>query len=198
MNLTTKLKKEISKNIDFDQMLPDKLPTYVSSFVYMFGSLTMGALIVLIISGIIMVWQGPIWYESSQIGLFVRSIHFWGAQVFFFFMILHFLSNFFIAGWREGRILTWITGSLIFVISIIEAFTGFLIGGGFYAQWNQVQAKDVFSALGATPVFNVLNNIQMLGYHVVILPLVIVGLLMLHLFFIRYKGVVPPIENDRK
>ena len=193
MNITRVVKKEIKKDLDPDMMLPDTLPVYVSSFVYMFGVLTMASLIIVILSGIIMVLEGPIWYQYSSVGLLFRSIHFWGAQVFFFFMIVHMISVFFMAGWREGRIITWMLGVMLFGISMFEAFLGYLIGGGFFAQWNQVQAKDAMNAIGLTGFINILNNSQIYGLHVVILPIVLVALLGIHLFFVRKKGVVPPI-----
>jgi ubiquinol-cytochrome c reductase cytochrome b subunit len=194
MNITRVVKKEIKKDLDPDMMLPDTLPVYVSSFVYMFGVLTMASLVIVISSGIIMVLEGPIWYQYSSLGLFFRSIHFWGAQVFFFFMIVHMISVFFMAGWREGRIITWMLGVMLFGISMFEAFLGYLIGGGFFAQWNQVQAKDAMNAIGLTGFINILNNSQIYGLHVVILPIILVALLGIHLFFVRKKGVVPPIE----
>jgi ubiquinol-cytochrome c reductase cytochrome b subunit len=197
MNLTSELKKRIKKDLDPDTLLPEELPIYVSSFVYMFGSLTLACFITLIITGVIMVYEGPIWYQFSQIGFFFRSMHFWAAQVFFFFMTVHFLTNFFIAGWRKGRIITWISGSLLFGISMFEAFMGYLMGGGFFAQWNQVQAKDAMNAIGASFFFNILDNGQVYGLHVVILPLVLILLLVIHLYFIRSKNVVPPIGYEQ-
>ena len=198
MNISKKVKQVIRKDLDLDVMLPEKLPIYVSSFVYMFGVLTMASLFVLIISGIIMVLEGPLWYQYSSLGLFLRSIHFWGAQVFFFFMIVHMMSVFFMAGWREGRFLTWILGVMLFATSMLEAFLGYLLGGGFFAQWNQVQAKDAMNAVGLTGFINILNNSSLYGLHVVILPLVLISLLALHLYIVRRKGVVPPIDIKNK
>ncbi len=198
MNLSRKVKQFVRKDLDLDVMLPEELPSYVSSFVYMFGVLTMASLAILIISGIVMVLEGPIWYQYSALGLFFRSVHFWGAQVFFFFMVVHMISIFFMAGWREGRFLTWVLGVMLLGLSMFEAFMGYLLGGGFFAQWNQVQAKDAMNAVGVTGFFNILDNSQLYGLHVVILPLLIVGLLGLHLFFVRRRGVVPPIEYNSK
>ncbi len=198
MNLSKKIKQFVRKDLDLDVMLPEKLPVYVSSFVYMFGVLTMASLFVLIISGIVMVLEGPLWYQYSSLGLFFRSVHFWGAQVFFFFMIVHMISVFFMAGWREGRFLTWILGVMLFSISMFEAFVGYLLGGGFFAQWNQVQAKDAMNSIGVTGFINILNNSSLYGLHVVILPLVIIALLGLHLYIVRRKGVVPPIDIENK
>ena len=90
MNITKAIRDKIKKEVDIDEILPDKLPVYVSSFVYMFGIITLVSLIVIILSGFIMVSKGVLWYQTSPLGFFFRSMHFWGVQVFFFFLTLHY------------------------------------------------------------------------------------------------------------
>jgi ubiquinol-cytochrome c reductase cytochrome b subunit len=198
MNLTKALRNKIEQELPMEHLLPDRLPIYVSSFVYMFGILTMASFILVILSGMTMAFEGPLWYQFSAAGAVMRSIHFWGVQVFFFFLFLHFFSVFFMAGWREGRAATWIIGSFLLLFSIVEAFTGFLTQGGFFAQWNQVQSKDAFNSIGISGFFNVLNNGQLYGLHISIIPAILVLLLIIHLTLIRQKGVVPPIEALKK
>lgn len=176
-------------------LLPDKLPVYVASFVYMFGILTLTSFVVIILSGAVMAFKGPIWYQFSYFGLIMRSMHFWGVQVFFFFLLLHFFSVFFTEGWREGRFATWAVGAFLFMFSIIEAFTGYLMRGGFFAQWNQVQSKDAFNSLGLSGIFNVLNNGQLYGLHVSVIPAILIILLAIHIILVRKHGVVPPIQS---
>ena len=198
MNLTEALRNKIEQNLPMEQLLPNKLPIYVSSFVYMFGILTLTSFVVIVLSGIVMVLNGPTWYQFSAAGFVFRSIHFWGVQVFFFFLFLHFFSVFFTAGWREGRYATWAIGAFLLMFSIIEAFTGFLMEGGFFAQWNQVQSKDAFNSMGVSGFFNVLNNGQLYGLHVSAIPAVLVILLVIHITLVRQKGVVPPIQPQQK
>ncbi|MCL5016116.1 MAG: cytochrome b N-terminal domain-containing protein [Patescibacteria group bacterium] len=194
MNLTKELRERIERDLPMERLLPDKLPIYVSSFVYMFGILTLTSFIAIILSGTVMALKGPIWYQSSSFGFIMRSIHFWSVQVFFFFLFLHFFSVFFMAGWREGRFATWAIGSFLLMFSIIESFTGILMQGGFFAQWNQVQSKDAFNSLGLSGFFNVLNNGQLYGLHISVIPAILIILLVIHITLIRQKGVVPPIK----
>ncbi len=198
MNLTKTLRDKIERDLPMEHLLPDKLPIYVSSFVYMFGILTLTSFIVIILSGVIMVLEGPTWYQFSAAGFIFRSIHFWGVQVFFFFLFLHFFSVFFTAGWREGRFATWAIGTFLLMFSIIEAFTGILMEGGFFAQWNQVQSKDAFNSLGLSGIFNTLNNGQLYGLHVSAIPAALILLLIIHIILIRQKGVVPPVQPRQK
>ena len=197
MNITKAIRDKIKKEVDIDEILPDKLPVYVSSFVYMFGIITLVSLIVIILSGFIMVSKGVLWYQTSPLGFFFRSMHFWGVQVFFFFLTLHFLTIFFMAGWRGGRAITWIIGIFIAMFAIIETFMGILLQGGSFAQWNQVQAKDAFNAVGITSFLNLLNNGQLEGLHFVVFPSILVLLVGIHIFLVRQKGLVPPIEDNK-
>ena len=197
MNITRAFREKIKKEVNLDSILPDKLPVFVSSFLYMFGLITLVSFIIIILSGFVMASKGVIWYQTSSIGFFFRSMHFWGVQVFFFFMMLHFMTVFFTAAWREGRAITWMVGVFICMFSIIEAFMGYLLQGGSFAQWNQVQAKDAFNAIGATSFLNLLNNGQIIGLHFVIFPAILILLVISHIFLIRNKGLVVPIESKK-
>ena len=76
MNLTKALRNKIEQELPMEHLLPDRLPIYVSSFVYMFGILTMASFILVILSGMTMAFEGPLWYQFSAAGAVMRSIHF--------------------------------------------------------------------------------------------------------------------------
>lgn len=158
---------------------------------YTLGSLTASSFIILVATGIIMAANGPQWWTVSSIGFYLRGVHFWAVQAFFFFMILHLLRVFFSGAWRGGRERTWLLGTLALLVAIPTAFTGYLMRGDFYSQWNAVQSKDGLNALGFA-WFNPLNAGQMYGLHVVVLPVVLAIIIAVHLAMVRIKGVVPP------
>jgi ubiquinol-cytochrome c reductase cytochrome b subunit len=120
-------------------------------------------------------------------------MHLWGTELFFFFMVVHLWGKFFMAAWRGRRALTWITGAVCFLISIGTAFTGYLTQQNLDSQWIGGQAKDGLNAAGIGDFFNVLNYGQMLMWHVVLLPLVVVLLVAGHILLVRRRGVVPPL-----
>jgi ubiquinol-cytochrome c reductase cytochrome b subunit len=102
------------------------------------------------------------------------------------------------AAWRGRRRATWITGVVSFVVSIGAAFTGYLSQQNFDSQWISTQAKDGINATGAGAIFNVTNFGQMLMWHIMLLPLVVVVLVGLHVLLVRRRGVVPPFApTDR-
>ena len=185
------------EDITWDKLLPTEQPVYVRSVVYSFGALTLGSLVVVIASGILLAANGPFWWQVPGAGVFTRSIHYWGVQAFFFFMILHLTAQFFMGSWRHGRSATWILGVLSFALSVVTAFTGYLSRGDFFSQWNQVQSKDAFNGAGIGGWFNVLNNGQIYGLHIAVLPALLVAVVSLHLVLVRRLGVVPPYPADQ-
>ena len=181
-----------------DRILPDSQPAYMASWIYVFGVLTLVSLAWVIITGCVLAIAGPTWWHVSSVGLFVNSLHLWSVEAFFFFMVIHLWGKFFMAAWRGNRRLTWISGAVTFVISVGAAFTGYLSQQNFDSQWISTQAKDGINATGAGAFFNVLNFGQMLMWHIVLLPLVVVLLTGLHVLMVRRRGIVPPfaVEGD--
>jgi ubiquinol-cytochrome c reductase cytochrome b subunit len=155
----------------------------------------MAALMVVIGSGCILAIGGPQWWHSSSVGHFVNSLHLWSVEIFFFAMVIHLWGKYFMAAWRGGRSLTWITGVVTFLVSIGTAFTGYVSQSNFDSQWISTQGKDGINATGAGAFFNVLNTGQMLMWHIVLLPIAAVLLTTVHVLLVRKKGVVPPFEE---
>lgn len=198
MNWTARIRTRVSEQLAWDKLLPSEQPVYVSSLVYSFGVLTLSSLVVVIASGIIMAAKSPVWYQTSGVGEYFRNIHFWSVQAFFFFMTMHLVVQFFMGSWREGRGFTWVLGVLSFGVSVLTAFTGYLSRGDFFSQWNQVQSKDAFNGAGLDGFINMLNNGQIYGLHIAVLPIILIALVGWHLVAVRRMGVVPPYEVDAK
>jgi len=192
LNWTSGLRKFIEENYGWDRLFPPEQPVFVRALVYSFGALILSSLLMLIISGIILAANGPPWWLDSRTGAFVRALHYWSVQSFFFFLILHFLTNFFMGAWRDGRAGTWVLGMVTLGISVVTAFTGFLLRGDFFSQWNQVQAKDAFNGMGVGAWFNAIDNGKLYGLHVVVLPAVLLFVIAWHVVEVRRHGVVKP------
>ncbi len=192
---TTRLRKRAAGKLPPEKLLPDTQPAYVASWIYVFGVTTIAALTMVILSGVILAIRGPQWWHSSSIGHFVNSLHLWSVEIFFFAMIVHLWGKFFMAAWRGGRTLTWMTGVVTFLASVATAFTGYVSQTNFDSQWISTQAKDGINATGAGSIFNVLNLGQMLMWHIVLLPLAAIVLTALHVLLVRIKGVVPPFDE---
>lgn len=195
MNWTRQIRSYLVRELPIDDLLPDQLPDFVRSYVYLFGVLTIASFILLIVSGVVLVMFGPEWWHISSVGRFFNSIHYWSVQAFFFFMVLHLWSQFFMMAWRGGRGSNWVTGVLLFVVSILAAFTGFLSQQNFDSQWIALQGKDAFNSLGLGAFLNLVNFGQIYGMHIFLLPLAIAVLIGVHLYLVRSRGVVKPYES---
>ena len=88
-----------------------------------------------------------------------------------------------------------------FLAAIGTAFTGYLSMTNFSAQWIAAQGKDALNSVGIGSFFNLLNFGQMYGFHIVILPLLLILLIGIHLLQVRIRGIVrpyaPTLEEER-
>jgi quinol-cytochrome oxidoreductase complex cytochrome b subunit len=195
---TAATRRQIERRLPWENLLPDRQPFYVGSWVYVFGVVTIAALVWVVLSGVVLAAFGPQWWHLSSVGRFFNSLHFWSVQVFFVFMVLHLWGQYFMASWRQGRAPTWMIGVVTFAVSIVAAFTGYLSQQNFAAQYIAINAKDAVNSTGVGGFFNVLNFGQMYGLHVMLLPIAITLLVVLHIIQVRMKGVVPPIGDEVK
>jgi len=195
---TAAARRWVERRLPWENLLPDRQPYYVGSWVYVFGVVTIAALVWVVLTGTVLALFGPQWWHLSSAGRFFNSLHFWSVQVFFVFMVLHLWGQYFMASWRDGRVPTWMIGVVTFAVSIVAAFTGYLSQQNFDAQWIAMNAKDAVNSTGVGGFFNVLNFGQMYGLHVMLLPIGITLLVVLHIVQVRMRGVVRPIGYDQK
>ncbi len=190
---TAGLRERLVRELPPDELLPDRQPSYVASWIYVFGVLTSAAFLVVLGTGGVLALEGPQWWHTSGVGHYVNSLHLWGTELFMGFMVIHLWGKFFMAAWRGGRALTWVTGVLAFLASIGTAFTGYLIQTNFDSQFIAAEAKDGLNSVGVGAYFTVTNFGQMLMWHIVLLPLVVGLIVGVHVVQVRRRGVVPPI-----
>jgi Cytochrome b(N-terminal)/b6/petB len=191
---TGTLRSLVERRLPLAHLLPSRQPFFVGSWVYVFGVVAITALIWVIGSGVVLAFFGPGWWHVSGVGRFVNSIHFWGVQLFFVFVVLHLWGQYFMASWRDGRATTWLVGVVIFIAGLVTGFTGYVSQQNLDAQWIAINAKDGINATGAGAFFNVLDFGQMYGIHVMLLPILVTMLVVLHVVQVRLRGVVKPIE----
>ena len=172
---TGKIRALWMRELPPEKMLPETQPKYVSSWIYVFGMLTIVALIIIIATGVVLTIGGVQWWHTSTLGHYVNSLHFWSVQMFFLFM-------------------TWATGALAMIMSIGTAFTGYLIQTNFNSQWIAFESKDVLNSVGMGAFINVTNFGQMVLMHVALLPLCVGVIVVMHVLLVRKRGVVPPAE----
>jgi len=175
------------------RLLPDRQPAYVASWAYVFGVASLAALGVAIVSGFALALGGPDWWHYNPAGHFFNSLHLWSVELFMALLVIHLWAKFWMAAWRGRRAMTWITGVVAFVASIVECFTGYLSQQNFDSQWISTSGKDAFNSVGVGAFFNVMNFGQMLMWHIVLVPLILVAVVGAHVLLVRIRGVAHPI-----
>ena len=174
------------------------VPSFGNKFFYSLGFLSMISFVMLIVTGLVMVFFGPTWWLTSGWGTYVRSVHMWSTQAFVLFIILHLLVVFFTSGFKKPRRLTWVLGVLMMFVVLAETEFGYALRGDFSTQWRSLQGADFYNGAGIGGILNPLNYGQIYGIHIVLVPLVILGLLALHYLLVRILGIAKPYREEVK
>ena len=145
---TAAVRNRVEQTLPLTELLPTKQPAYIGSWVYSFGVICIAALVWVVVSGVVLAFFGSAWWHISAVGHFFNSVHFWSVQMFFIFLVLHLWGQYWGAGWRDGRATTWMVGVVIFLVSVVTAFTGYLIQQNFDSQWIAINAKDGINSTG--------------------------------------------------
>ena len=190
---TNRVRRFATRTLPPGKLLPDRQPAYVASWVYVFGVGSLAAFGVACVSGFALALGGPDWWHYNSVGHYFNSLHLWSVELFMALLVIHLWGKFWMAAWRGKRAWTWITGVVAFVASVIECFTGYVSQQNFDSQWISTSGKDAFNSVGVGAFFNVMNFGQMLMWHIVLVPLVLVAIIGAHILLVRVRGVSHPL-----
>jgi ubiquinol-cytochrome c reductase cytochrome b subunit len=133
-------------------------------------------------------------------GLVIRQMHHWAADVFVGSIAVHMCRIFFTGGFRRPRELNWIVGVTLLTLAIVNGFLGYSLpddlvsGTGIRLAFSFVESMPLVGSYLAFFLFggnypgngNIIPRFFII--HVVVLPLVILGLITLHLvLLVRQK-----------
>ena len=97
---TGKARGALLRRLPADKLLPEDQPSYVASWIYVFGMGAIVSLVFILASGVILGLNGPAWYHLSDLGHFVNSVHLWSVELFFMTMVVHLWGKYWMAAWR--------------------------------------------------------------------------------------------------
>jgi hypothetical protein len=194
---TARVRRQALTSLPPNKLLPDRQPAYVASWVYVFGVASLAALGIVIVSGFAIALGGPDWWHYNAVGHFFNSLHLWSVELFMALLVIHLWGKFWMAAWRGRRTMTWITGVVAFLASVVECFTGYLSQQNFDSQWIATNGKDAFNEVGVGAFFNLMNFGQMLMWHIVLLPIILIAIIGAHVLLVRVRGVSHPLPVTR-
>jgi cytochrome b6 len=191
------------------------VPVHRSSVWYYFGGMALFLFFVQVVTGsLLLLYYRPSSaeaYESVQFvmtkvsfGWLIRSIHAWSANLMILFLFVHMFSCFFLKSYRRPRELTWVTGCVLFGVTLGLAFSGYLLPWNelsFFATSIGTETGKVVPVVGEFLVRFLRGGNEVSGatltrffaWHVAILPATLTAILVLHLGFIQVQGMsVPP------
>jgi len=138
-----------------------------------------------------------------NLGLFLRSLHRWSAQIMVAAVFLHMLRVYFTGAYKEPRELNWIIGIILISLTMVFGYSGYLLPWSQLSFWagqigvemslsiplvGEYVAQLLFG--GFTPGQSTLVRMYIL--HVFLLPFVVTTLIAVHIGIVWMQGIAEP------
>jgi len=132
-----------------------------------------------------------------------RHVHGVGASLVFLIIYIHMFTGIYYGSYKKGRELIWLSGMGLFVAFSAEAFSGYMLPWGQMSYWAGMVITNLFSG-GSLEAYGLVEWIRgdyvpadafltrFFMLHVFLLPLVIIGLIVLHFGTLR----IPHVNNQ--
>ena len=177
---------------------------------YIFGSLALLVLVIQIVTGIFLTMHykpdaaqafASVEYIMRDVpwGWLIRYMHSTGASAFFVVVYLHMYRGLIYGSYRKPRELVWVFGCAIFLCLMAEAFMGYLLPWGQMSYWGAQVIVNLFAAVpfvgedlallirGDYVVGDATLN-RFFSFHVIAVPLVLIGLVVAHIIALHEVG----------
>ena len=213
-----KLLNWVDNRFPLSKLYNDHLGQYYApknfNFFYIFGSLALLVLVIQIVTGIFLVMHykpdaalafGSVEYIMRDVpwGWLIRYMHSTGASAFFVVVYMHMFRGLIYGSYRKPRELVWLFGCGIFLCLMAEAFMGYLLPWGQMSYWGAQVIVNLFAAVpfvgpdlallirGDYVVGDATLN-RFFSFHVIAVPLVLLGLVAAHIIALHEVGTNNP------
>lgn len=186
---------------------------------YCLGGLAFISFIILTISGVVLAFYYIPHYapqevfaardsvqfimEEVTLGYVLRGVHHWGAHLMVACVFLHMMRVYFVGAYKKPRELNWVLGVTLLGITFFFAYSGYLLPADQLAIAAATIGQNMFGSVpGIGPTLagimfggtNVNSGLipRMYILHVWILPFVLFGLMVLHMFIVWLQGMAEP------
>ncbi|HTC29200.1 MAG TPA: cytochrome b N-terminal domain-containing protein [Candidatus Acidoferrum sp.] len=187
-----------------------------ASYWYVFGSATLFAMILQIVTGIFLTFfyapsASTAWESTRAIYLnpwthALLSIHYWGASAMIALVFLHLMQVLIWGAYKAPRELQWIVGVLLLLVTLVLGLTGYLLPWDMDAYFaSQVSLNIAGLPPGGAilqliaqggPVMGTNTINRFFGLHVWLMPAALVLLVGAHLAIFRHNGSAGPVVDD--
>jgi ubiquinol-cytochrome c reductase cytochrome b subunit len=219
-----KLLNWVDNRFPLTKLLEEHITKYYApksfNFWYAFGSLALTVLVLQIVTGIFLTMHykpdanlafASVEYIMRDVpgGWWIRYMHSTGASAFFIVVYLHMYRGLIYGSYRKPRELIWIFGCAIFLCLMAEAFFGYLLPWGQMSYWGAQVIVNLFAAVpfigpdlallirGDYVVGDATLN-RFFAFHVIAIPLVLIGLVVAHIMALHEVGSNNPDGVDIK
>jgi ubiquinol-cytochrome c reductase cytochrome b subunit len=189
------------------------------NYMWSMGSIAGLALVIQIITGIVLAMHYTPHVDHAfdsvekimrnvNYGWLIRYMHAVGASMFFVAVYLHIFRGLYYGSYKAPRELLWQIGLIIFLAMMATAFMGYVLPWGQMSYWGATVITNLFSAIpvigdsivtwlwGGFSIDNpTLNRFFSLHY---LLPFIIVGLVILHIWALHTHGSNNPTGVELK
>lgn len=185
------------------------VPEHANSLAYTLGGITLVSFIGLVVTGIYLAQfydttpeqaHASIAYITDEAfaGALIRSVHYWLASAFVVTLVLHMVRSFATGSFKAPREMTWITGVVLFFLTAGLLFSGTVLKAdqeAIEALEHNNEIADLFGFLGFWFSADFTDNLSAITRlyvaHVSILPLLLAGVLAVHMLLIKRHRMSP-------
>lgn len=186
---------------------------------YCLGGLAFISFLILTVSGVVLALYYVPHYEPQEVfearesvqfimeevtlGYVLRGVHHWGAHLMVACVFLHMMRVYFVGAYKKPRELNWVLGVALIGITFFFAYSGYLLPADQLAIAAATIGQNMFGSipgLGETLAKIMFSGTdinagmipRMYVLHVWILPFVLFGLMVLHMFIVWLQGMAEP------
>lgn len=203
----------------FDRLRSLEAPADAVSWRRFTGALLLVLIVLLFLSGALMAfYYSPApgaAYDSVDFALFtlpfggiLHGVHHYAWNLLLMVMVLHLLRGVVLGAYKAPRQLTWVSGVLLLLVFPLFIITGDLLPWDQKGFWStQVRLSIIGTVplvgdlavrlLQGGPLTGIVALTRFYVLHVIFLPSLVLGLVAVHLHFIRHRGLSGPVFTNR-
>ena len=195
-----------------------RVPKRVSPLDFL-GLATLFVFVNQVITGIIL----ATWYNASitgayqsvqrimhtvPLGWLIRDLHYWGANFMVVLVFLHMLRGYYIGAYRKPRELVWLSGVGLLLITILFAFSGYLLPWDQQSYWATtvgtwmpfympVIGYYIVLLMRGGPYITGVTLTRFYAIHVLVLPALFLMVFGLHFYMVLTKQLTMVEEAEK-